>query len=243
MKTDIKNTNDNVVLECERRWIFAAMICVAGFYGGYTYSCRGGIFCNAQTANFVLFGMAIGKAEWSTALYYLIPMASYLGGTIISELLPKPVKKISHIRWDTFFVAFEMVIILIIGFIPASAPVQICQIMINFICAMQYNTFRNAENIPAATTFCTAHTRALGVNLVKWIKHKNEKVYLKTSLFHALLITSFIIGSLLAAFLCRYFDTKAIWFAEILLAAVFIDLLYADLIKEKGLLDRIPKGH
>lgn len=219
------------------------MICVAGFYGGYTYSCRGGVFCNAQTANFVLFGMAIGTADWSTALYYLIPMASYLSGTIISELLPKPVKKISHIRWDTVFVAFEMIMILIIGFIPASAPVQICQIMINFICAMQYNTFRNAENIPAATTFCTAHTRAVGVNFIKWLKHKNEKEYLKTSAFHALMITSFIIGSLLAAFLCRFFDTQAIWFAEILLAAVFIDLLYADLTKEKGLLDRIPKGH
>lgn len=244
MKTDIsKKETDSFLLECERWWIFALMICAAGFYGGYTYSCRGGIFCNAQTANFVLFGMAVGTADWSKAIYYLIPMASYLGGTIISELLPKSVKKISHIRWDTAFVAFEMIMILIIGFIPDSAPVQICQIMINFICAMQYNTFRNAENIPASTTFCSAHTRSMGVYLAKWIKHKDETNYIKRSAFHAGMITAFIIGALLAGFLCRYFGTKAIWFAEILLAITFADLLHADLTKEKNMLDKVPNGH
>lgn len=243
MSEKTKKENNAFLLECERWWIFALMICVAGFYGGYTYSCRGGIFCNAQTANFVLFGMALGVADWSKALYYLIPMASYLGGTIISELLPKPLKKRSHIRWDTFFVCFEMIVILIIGFIPTEAPVQICQIIINFICAMQYNTFRNAENIPASTTFCSAHTRSMGVYFVKWLKHKAERNYLKRSAFHAGMIFSFIIGAVLASFLCNYFETRAIWFAEILLAAVFIDLLHADLTKEKDLLDRVPDGH
>ncbi len=243
MSEKVKNENNAFLLECERWWIFALMICVAGFFGGYTYSCRGGIFCNAQTANFVLFGMALGTADLKKALYYVIPMASYLGGTIISELLPKPVKKLSHLRWDTIFVLFEMTVVFIIGFIPETAPVQICQIIINFICAMQYNTFRNAENIPSATTFCTAHTRSVGVYLVKWLKHKDEKNYLKRSAFHAGMILSFTLGALLAGFLCTHFGTRAIWFAEILLAITFIDLLHADLTKEKTLLSKVPHGH
>ena len=36
---------------------------VAGFYGAFTYSIRGGVFCNAQTANFVLFAMAWAMAN------------------------------------------------------------------------------------------------------------------------------------------------------------------------------------
>ena len=41
-------------LECEKRWVYWLLIIVAGWYGAYTFSLRGGVFCNAQTANVVL---------------------------------------------------------------------------------------------------------------------------------------------------------------------------------------------
>ena len=51
------NESDNMFeeeyLTCERRHIFFVLMGVAGFFGAFTYSIRGGIFCNAQTANFV----------------------------------------------------------------------------------------------------------------------------------------------------------------------------------------------
>ena len=238
-----KKARDTSWLECERWWIFALMMCIGGFYGGYTYSCRGGVFCNAQTANIVLFSMSIGHADWGKALYYLIPMAAYLGGTILSEYLPNTVKKHSHIRWDTVFVGFEMLVVLILGFIPESAPVQISHILVNFMCSMQYNTFRRAENIPMATTFCTNHVRQIGVYLVKWFKHKNEHNFLRRSLYHTGMIAVFIIGVTTATILSRFFGIRTIWFAEILLLGTFADLLHADLTKEKGMLDRVPKGH
>ena len=59
------NESDNMFeeeyLTCERRHIFFVLMGVAGFFGAFTYSIRGGIFCNAQTANFVLFAMALGN--------------------------------------------------------------------------------------------------------------------------------------------------------------------------------------
>ncbi len=238
-----KQENDNFLLECERWWVFALMMCIGGFYGGYTYSSRGGVFCNAQTANFVLFGIAVGNADWSLALYYLIPMVSYLSGTMISEFLPKKVNRRSPLRWDTLFIGFEILIVLILGFIPESAPVQICHILVNFMCSMQYNTFRAAEKIPMATTFCTAHVRSMGVYLVKWLKHRKETNFIKRSLFHAGMISVFILGVTLATVTCKIFGTRAIWFAEILLIITFADLLHADLTKEKGMLNRVPNGH
>ena len=63
--------------ESERWWVYSTLMGVSGFYGAFTYSIRGGLFCNAQTANFVLFAMAVGDAHWSKALYYLIPMTAY----------------------------------------------------------------------------------------------------------------------------------------------------------------------
>ena len=114
-------------LECEKWGIYATLMCVAGFYGAFTYSIRGGIFCNAQTANFVLFAMALGNAQWHHALYYFIPMSAYLLGAIISEAIAGPVKRMLYIRWDTILVFLEMIAVIFLGFLPESAPYQISQ--------------------------------------------------------------------------------------------------------------------
>ena len=62
------------LLECEKLWIFAVMIAVGGFFGAYTYVQKGGVFCNAQTANFVLMAVQLGRGNWRKALYYLCPL-------------------------------------------------------------------------------------------------------------------------------------------------------------------------
>ena len=105
-------------LECEKRHVFFLLMFVGGFLGAFTYSIRGGIFCNAQTANFVLMSMALGNQEWSKALYYIIPMSAYLGGTILSEALPSPIKKREIIRWDTLLIGIEMIVIFFLGLLP-----------------------------------------------------------------------------------------------------------------------------
>lgn len=72
---------------------FSLLMINAGMMGAYTFNLRGGIFCNAQTANFVMIAIAFGKGLWSEAFYFFIPITAYLLGALISELLPNPVKK------------------------------------------------------------------------------------------------------------------------------------------------------
>ena len=40
--------------EAEKLRVYLMMIAVGGFLGAYTFTLKGGVFCNAQTANFVL---------------------------------------------------------------------------------------------------------------------------------------------------------------------------------------------
>lgn len=229
-------------LECEKGWVFTTLMFIGGFYGTFTYSIRGGVFCNAQTANFVLCAMALGNGRWSQATYYLIPMSAYLLGTIVSEAIPNPVKRYYLIRWDTLLILIEMILVVILGFLPESTPYQVSQIIINFICSMQYNTFRQANGIPMATTFCTNHIRQVGVSIVKVLKKHNPSA--KIRLWnHVKMILVFVLGGILGVILCHLFVAKAIWFTLIPLGIIFIRLLYADLKKEKGLMDQVPHGH
>ncbi len=230
-------------LKCEKWYIFLLLITVGGFYGGYTYAQKGGIFCNAQTANIVLFGMALGKQDWGQVLYLLIPISAYFLGTMVSEYTALKIKKLHFLRWDTVLVGIEMMAVLIMGLLPSTVPDQVFQVTINFICAMQFNTFRQAENIPMATTFVTNHVRQTGSYLVRWLRKKDEKTYLFRSMRHFCMIAMFVIGAMLATMLCVCFHDQAILFALIVLGFVFVDLVRADLIEEKELLNKVPGGH
>ena len=142
------NKGQKRFLECERLIIFIGLMGVGGFLGAYTYSIRGGVFCNAQTANFVLLAMAIGNWDLSGAAYLLIPISAYFLGAVLSEALPIHVKKFGLVRWDTLLVGIEVLVTFMLGLLPETAPYQITQVAVNFICSMQYNTFRQAEGTP-----------------------------------------------------------------------------------------------
>lgn len=113
-----------------------------------------------------------------TVLYLLVPISAYLLGAIVSEILAKWIKKLNVIRWDTLLVGIEIPVVILLGALPKEAPDQICQVALNFICSMQFNTFRQNEGIPMATTFVTNHIRQTGSNLVKAIRDKDVKAKL-----------------------------------------------------------------
>ena len=233
-------------LMCERDWIYFVLIFVAGFLGAFTYVLRGGVLCNAQTGNVVLLGMELGKGDWNGALYYLIPIGAYILGAVVSELLPNPVKHRLAVRWDTLLIAVEMIVIVILGFLPESAPVQISQVAVNFIASMQYNTFRQAEGVAVATTFVTNHIRQVGVGLaMEWRhRHNAEKPHRRKFLTHLGMLLFFAAGATVGTVFCLQLLGRAVWLTLLPLAVVFAVLLHADLTTEKQLVEnQKPSGH
>lgn len=238
----LESSAANSYLECEKWQVYSLMMLVGGYLGAFTYSIRGGVFCNAQTGNFVLLAMALGNGEWRHALYFLIPISAYCLGAVVSEAAEG--KRLRWIRWETSFIIFEMAAVFFLGLLPESAPVQVTQVLINFICSMQYNTFRQAQGIPMATTFCTNHIRQVGVSLYHALaRPRTDRTHLHKLFVHLGMLGAFVVGGLCSAYLCRRYLGKALWFAEIPLGIVLADLLYADLGRERGKLDQMPHGH
>lgn len=229
-------------LTCERSWVFELLMLCAGMMGAYTFVLRGGVFCNAQTANFVMMAAAFGQGRWSAGFYFLIPVTAYFTGTIISEIAPNPVKKFGLLRWDTYLIGFEAIVLLIVGLLPLSVPNQIVQITINFIASMQYNTFRQAEGVPMATTFCTNHVRQFGVGIAKYIRKKDKTALLK-GFKHCKMILFFFAGGISVSILSNFIQEKSIWIALVPMLIIFAILTYADLNYEREKLREKPKGH
>ena len=215
-------------LTCERNWVYFTLIAVAGFWGAYTYLLRGNVFCNAQTGNVGLMGLALGSAEWAKAGYYLVPISAYILGAFVSELM-----------------LIEMIAVLGLGFLPETAPVQICQVVINFVASMQYNTFRQAEGVPVATTFATNHIRQIGVGLAKELRHRHsaDKSHRRKLARHCGMLFFFILGAVTGTVFCHLLVGRAIWLTMIPLGIIFLTLLHADRTTEKELVEQKPAGH
>lgn len=229
-------------LECEKPWVYWLLILAAGWFGAYTFILRGGVFCNAQTANVVLFAMALGSGDWMYAIYLLVPIGSYFLGAFVSEYLGKTIKRLHFLRWDTILIGIEVIAVVILGFLPEEAPDQICQIVLNFICSMQFNTFRQVKGVPAATTFVTNHIRQVGSNLAKYIRHRDENFGEKVWL-HGRMILYFALGGVISTVCCHFFGCYSIWGSAVILLVIFFKLAHADRSYEKEMLDRVPHGH
>lgn len=238
----MQNEEKQLFLTCEKYYIFELLTCAAGMMGAYTYNLRGGVFCNAQTANVVLMSLALGKGEFARGLYYLIPISSYIAGAAISEFLPLRVRRIRFLRWDTYLVGFEFLVLFLIGLMPLSVPVQIVQVLINFICSMQYNTFRQAEGVPMATTFLTNHIRQVGVWLSKAIQKKDREP-LSRMWKHLRMVLVFFAGGLVLTVSCPLLQERAIWLALVPLGLSFAVMAHADRSIEKTRLEQKPRGH
>lgn len=204
------------------------MMAVGGIMGAYTFLVRGGVFCNAQTANLLMMGVSFGQGDWTQGLYYLIPAAAYLSGTIVSELLQLPDRPFCSVKWTTIFTFIELISLAAIGFLPLSLPNQIIQVLVNFLASMQYNSFRKAEGVPVATTFCTNHVRQIGIWMVHYFKNHEDSSITRMAI-HMEMLACFIGGAALSALLAPVLSIHMIWLALLPLSIAFSSLLMEDL--------------
>ena len=217
------------LLPCKRSTIYTLLIFSAGMMGAYTFILRGGVFCNAQTANIALMAIELGQGRWKAALYFLIPISAYFLGAFLSELLLlSPDRKLGRLRWDTCLIIIESLVLFGIGFLPLSAPDQIVQVLINFIASMQYNTFRRTDGITMATTFCTNHIRQLGISAAKCLRN-NDPEDRRHGLVHLRMLFGFLLGGVVLSFGSIFMAERCIWLALIPLLLVLWALAKADL--------------
>lgn len=79
-------------------------LCLAftgGFLDAYTYLLRGGVFANAQTGNMVLMALYAARRD-GRAFYYLLPIAAFLAGVIVTEWLKARLTNAQHTLGSTW---------------------------------------------------------------------------------------------------------------------------------------------
>lgn len=198
-----------------------------GFQDAYSYNCRGGVFANAQTGNIVLLGQNLAMGRWEVALHYLLPVLAFITGVYITEWVRHLYKESERLHWRQIVLAVEIILLLAVGFMPQSRPWNMAaNVLMSFACAMQVNSFRKFNGVPASTTMCIGNMRSATEMLCKY-HIKKDPVLKRLSLHYYFIILIFAVGAALGALLSQVINTGAIWVSMALLMVGFVLMLPA----------------
>lgn len=180
--------------------LFFALILtfVGGFFDAYTFINSNGIFANAQTGNLIFIGLDLSKGNFSALNIYLPPVLFFILGVVFNQHVVHKYKNLSIIKFLNISLLIQIVLLIFIVIVPSIYLVDIRPLIISFICAMQYDSYRTVNNLQFASIFSTGNLRSASEYMYKYL-FKKEEVSKKKFYIYACLLLFFIAGVLIGA--------------------------------------------
>ncbi len=222
-KNQIKQMSDSFL-------IAVILALVGGYLNAYTYINRGNVFATAETGNLCLLGMKLAQKDYEQVLYYLIPICSFAFGIFIASLI-RIQNKIQAVHWRQIILLIEAVILLIVAWIPQGNLNIVANVMIAFVSALQFESFKKVEGYAVATVFCTGNLRSMMESLFNF-SHKKEKQFLRQFLIYLGVMFSFLSGVYFCVKMSDLFGVKSVLIAIIFQLGAFMLLFFeTDVLK------------
>lgn len=191
-----------------------------GFQDAYTYISRGQVFANAQTGNIVLLSAALLRGDWAVCLKYLIPILSFVLGTMTAEFIHMRFRNFRQLHWRQLVLLQEIVFLCAVGFLPHALD-PLANALVSFVCAMQVHTFHKIHGHVYASTMCIGNLRSAAEALGEYL-HSRSRASLDAAKTYFGVILVFAAGAGLGSLVTEFTDIRAIWVCCGLLLVSFI---------------------
>ena len=142
-----------------------------GFQDAYTYNVRDRVFSNAQTGNVVLMSQHIMMGDFAAGIRYLFPVLAFAAGVLLAEQVEHRYKNSRKVHWRQIIVIMEIVMLLAVGFIPATYNMA-ATVIVSLACSMQVQTFRKVKGYSYASTMCIGNLRSGTESLSVYIRER-----------------------------------------------------------------------
>ena len=164
-----------------------------GFQDAYTYNVRDKVFSNAQTGNVVLMSQHIMQGDFAAGIRYLFPVLAFAAGVLLAEQVEHRYKNSRKVHWRQIIVIMEIVMLLAVGFIPATYNMA-ATVIVSLACSMQVQTFRKVKGYSYASTMCIGNLRSGTESLSAYIRERQPGA-LRKALHYYGIIAIFAIGA------------------------------------------------
>ena len=213
--------NDNAHRQMSDSFLVAAFVVLSGgLQDAYTYFCRSSVFANAQTGNIVLFFANLFEGNLPGAVRYAVPVIAFFGGIFVAEAVHRRLKMRQRIHWRQLILAFEVLLLAIVGFIPQEYN-PAASALVSFSCAMQVQAFRTVHGYGYASTMCIGNLRSGAEALCAYCHDKREDS-LRRAWTYFSVITMFGLGAGAGAVLTKSTGEHAIWCSCLLLSVAIL---------------------
>lgn len=193
-----------------------ALATVGGFLEAYTYVTRDGVFANAQTGNIARMGLNLAQGNVLLMLRYLVPVIAFMAGVTLSLQLRR-----LRQDWERMILWLEIVLLFLVGLIPAGRLSMLATVTISFVCALQVESFRKFGEHAFASTMCTGNLRIATEHLNRYFTEKNHSE-LQISMQYYGIDLVFACAVLVGYWVTRAFGTHAVWWALLIPAALLV---------------------
>lgn len=194
----------------ERLHIGMLLAMAAGGFDAYTYLQHGEVFAGLQTGNLILLGIHIAKGDLSIIVRYLVPILSFLLGTIIVRFVQQRFEKSDTRRnRQVSILLWEMLLVLIVTVAAAHIPNMASSALVSLVAAAQLQEFRKLKGGPFTSLMMTGNLRTLGESYLDAVTEHSVKAREKGNDTLAIIV-SFVVGAALMGLMVSWLTNAAI---------------------------------
>lgn len=210
------------------REIAIGLTFIGGFIDAYTFVSRGGVLAAGQTGNIIFLSVDIAQRNLPGAMIKLVTMLFFIIGLIIVGYF-RNVPNRSH-YWRMPFLVCELIVCVIVGFLPKSLSNLYVTPPLALVMAMQTATFSKIEGNSYNNVFSTGNLKKSVNSLADYLfSSRHDRAELETALVYGELVLGFASGAIVSAVIQLWLNVKSIWIAILLLIVVggyYASLLY-----------------
>ena len=207
-----------------------------GFQDAYTYISRGQVFANAQTGNIVLLSAALLRGDWAVCLKYLIPILSFVLGTMAAEFIHIRFRNFRQLHWRQLVLLQEIVFLCAVGFLPHTLD-PLANALVSFVCAMQVHTFHKIHGHVYASTMCIGDLRSGVEAFCIW--RKSHEPHAKDRMVRYFgIIFLFALGAGLGSKSAVQLGGRAIWLSCCFLLVSFTLMFIREELEENPVIEK-----
>ena len=178
---------------CERLPAFLALTLAGGICGCYGVVAFGTFACG-ETGNLLHLWKSVASGNITDMLLRGVTLGMFILGIVLAAVIPD---KLGQKRWQTVCLAVEMLLTLIIIFLPdVHFLIQLAPLFL--LAALQYHTFNHCEGLAVATVFCSNNIRQSTLGMIDWIRTKDKAALHRFKIF-GLAVLAYSIGAVVCA--------------------------------------------
>ena len=197
---------------------------VGGFLDGFTYIGHGRVFANAMSGNVILLGAYCYTGSWHLARRYLPPIMAFLAAVWVSQAIQMHSKRRSGKTPYFGVLLLEIIVLLVLSLLPATAADTLFTTSIAFVAAVQMQTFREVNGRTYGSTFTTGNLRTLGEAAFKWFFEGHSRDAARVMRDFSVIVAAFLLGAIAGGATTKAFGNRALWCDIGLLVLVAIEV-------------------